>query len=631
MSNQKPPPISFNYIYFGIFLAILMLISLSSLLAKESTDGSRSFFLFYSFGQALWEVGLFVFIGWAIQHYFGNRWFSAFIGFTFVCFLCHILDFFLNRVLDLSLFATLSFVFGESLDNFFYLLDASGVPSWMWAILFSCIAAIPWIGIALYKSSHLITQRKPIAIRAESFIQFLFCVPAALFLWDLSTSRTLHPDAYTEFLKALPLKHTFLSPTNIFLQLNTTLSPAPSEMATAEAIDHYAQEAPLTKRPNIYLFVIESFRADFITPEVAPALSQFRDQNLSFPLSVSNGNASHISWFSIFHSKFPYYWNQTQKEEWSMGSPGIQALKQLGYKIHLYSSAQLNYYGMEQLLFGSLLDETNHFHHHAPKQAWQSDHEALTKLVQDRNAHPELTEGQLYIIFWDATHFDYSWPRNKPSKFTPFAKDIAYFRMFHTEKNIEQIKNRYRNAVHYIDTLFGNFLEQVPDHKQSVMIVLGDHAEEFFEHGHLFHCSHLVPEQFHIPLYFKFPTHDRKVVERPVISQMDIFPSLLDYLTGQPATFLQGQSIFRKSTWPYAIIARFNGGRTPYEFCVHTGKNQLIARFVEEQDIFNSETLQLISLKSCRGRTLTQCREHTAEWISEEFGPAINRLTQLPD
>src|SRR3990167_863147 len=158
MSNQSPSPrfFSLNYLYFGIFLAALMAMSLSSLLAKESTDGSRTFFLFYSLGQSLWEIAILIVAGWAIQHYLGSRWFLFFISLTFVGFLFHLLDFFLNRILDLSLFATLGFVLDENLDNFFYLLDASGVPLWIWAILFAGLIAVPWIGIALYKSSHLL-------------------------------------------------------------------------------------------------------------------------------------------------------------------------------------------------------------------------------------------------------------------------------------------------------------------------------------------------------------------------------------------------------------------------------------------------------------------------------------------
>src|SRR5690606_16912864 len=109
--------------------------------------------------------------------------------------------------------------------------------------------------------------------------------------------------------------------------------------------------------------------------------------------------------------------------------------------------------------------------------------EAIEQIQKDIAKNPELEQGQVFLIFWDSTHFDYNWPKNWTPKFTPFAKEFAYFKAFYSKKHIELIKNRYRNAVHYIDFLFGKFWEHLPRKEEAIVIVTGDHGEEFFEHG----------------------------------------------------------------------------------------------------------------------------------------------------
>lgn len=307
-----------------------------------------------------------------------------------------------------------------------------------------------------------------------------------------------------------------------------------------------------------------------------------------------------------------------------MGSPSLRLLKKYGYQIRLYSSAQLGYYGMDKLIFADLPDTSQTFHHAPPLQAADTDALALAKLQKDIAEDPTLQQGQLFIIFWDCTHFDYSWPKNWAPKFTPISQEFAYFRAFHSQNTIDQIKNRYKNSVNYMDSLFGSFLANLPNAEEAVIIFTGDHGEEFFEHGHLFHNSHLTHEQINVPLYFKFP--NRTVASHPIASQMDIFPTLFDYLTNNIPTFLEGNSLFKPPQWPFAITARFNAGLTPYEFCIHNGKNKLIVQFLNHVNIFDSNHLQILSLRTCNDKSIFDFKYNTEAWIDEEFSPAISRL-----
>lgn len=614
-----------NFLYFGCLFFALLIMSLCSLLPIASLDITSGFFFLYAMGQALLEVTLFVFLGWILEKYVSKIAWIFFIGFTFVVLLFHMLDFFMNRILDLSLWqAIMIFVIYEDINNFPHLLDASGIPLWIWGLGFISFLFIPWVGWFFYRLTARITTKSPLLIKQQTFVLLFSIIPTALLLWDVSIFRTIPPDAYTDFTKSLPWKHTFCHPQNLMISLPSTIKLPPSEEEIRSLMAPFSQT--LAHRPNIYLFMIESLREDIVTAQIAPHLSQFRDQNIHFPMAVSNGNGSHLSWFSTFHSQFPYYWSYLHDHPRTMGSPPLQLLQQLGYKIHVYSSAQLAYYNMEQVLFRNIPDTYTHFHHSPHLKAWQTDQATLQRFTQEFHENSTWKEGQIFIFFWDATHFDYSWPKDHSPPFTPISKGLSYFRAYQSPENIELIKNRYRNAVHYVDSLFGQFATTTPALHDSIVIVLGDHGEEFLEEGHLFHNSHLVKEQFHIPLYFHFPASHPIPPSRPIVSQIDIFPSILDYLTGQVPSFLQGESIFRPSQWPYALIARFNGGRMPYEFCFHNGTQQLTLRFANQSNPFNVNLLRIISCKSCPGKPLRECQRFAKDWIHQEFAGAWHPL-----
>ena len=627
MGPEKPLHTKINYLYFGIYCLFLVLMSASSILAKENLSGSRIFFFLYAAGQALLETSLFIFFGWILRKFTNRLIFYFFVGATFTFFILHILDFLMDRILNLSVWETISlFIFNETFDNFLYLLDASGIPLWIWAILFSAFAALPLLGILFYRIAERITERKPMHLRLELFPIVFCCLPAALFFWDFSGSRLIHPNTYTAFLQSLPWKFTFLEPKSVVLaDLHPLLQPPQEEQMLAYI---ETEQTPLAHKPNIYLFVIESLRADILTETVAPNLFAFRQETVPAALALSNANASHLSWFSIFHSQFSHNWNLVQQQDWKMGSPPLQMLKKLGYQIRLYSSAQLGYYGMESLLFGEnnhLLDSYQTFHHTPSISAAETDADALRALQKDLRDDPSLREGQVCIIFWDTTHFNYCWPKNWAPKFIPFAGDFSFFKAFYSAARIELIKNRYRNAFNYMDSLFGSFVEDLPNKDEAMIIVTGDHGEEFFEHGHLFHGSHISHEQTAVPLLMKFGAHTPKEGRR-ILTQMDIFPSILDALTGEAPAWLQGQSVFREESWPFAVISRNNAGRTPYEFCLHNGENKLIAQFANRRDISQSRSIQILSLFNRNDQTLPDSHTDVSAWIEQEFGPALQRF-----
>jgi len=77
------------------------------------------------------------------------------------------------------------------------------------------------------------------------------------------------------------------------------------------------------------------------------------------------------------------------------------------------------------------------------------------------------------------------------------------------KKDTEYIKGRYKGEIAYMDRrlidLIG-ILEEYAIRKNTVLIVTGDHGEEFMEHGFIGHGSHLYNESIRVPLIIWGPS-----------------------------------------------------------------------------------------------------------------------------
>ena len=108
-------------------------------------------------------------------------------------------------------------------------------------------------------------------------------------------------------------------------------------------------------------------------------------------------------------------------------------------------------------------------------------------------------------------------------------------------------KRQYLNSVAFVDSQIKDFVQSLKDqgrYDEALIMVTGDHGEEFYEHGSWFHSSSLEAEQISVPLLIKWP----KGVTAPDLksaSHLDILPSLLDYFAESPDSFshLPGKSL----------------------------------------------------------------------------------------
>ncbi len=627
--NSEHPKVSgipLNYLFFGCYFLVIAFVHVfHAFLIEPTISQTTYFFATYALSQcALETLALSLVCG--LIHNYVPRLMNGYVVVVFFFFLAHLIDFPLVRLMDMTFWYALHFISQESFDNFIELLLASNVSIFIWIVVGLASVCVLLSGIFFYRMAEKWTSQRPLAVSLP-LLGGLLCAGCLFLLsWDHGMKTRACSLYFDRFEKTLPWKSTFFSPYADHLVLKNSLKELEGEEELMRKLD--SRLFSLKIQPDIYLFVIESLREDYITPENSPHLKQFKNANISFEKAFSNANATHLSWFSLFHSKFPFYWGKQDTEASRGGSLPLQLLKKMGYKIHVSSSARLAYYQMNRLIFGEgeyLADSIFYPDEEECNEPYLRDQSAINHLIDQMNRGGS---GRLFIVFLDATHLDYSWPLEM-TVFTPYEEKINYFKAAFGRNKPEEIINRYRNALYFVDSQFGKFMEalnKTPSGKDALVVVTGDHGEEFYEHGHLFHASGLTHPQINPPLYYRFG--DNRAIQSKIqcnmTCHMDIFPTLFHYLTGEDlmGDILQGESIFKADRWPYTVISRFNASRTPHEYCIHNGKEKMIAEFSDEGNIFNSRFLKVLSTKNFNDENL----EKGIDSIYEEFSEALDRI-----
>ena len=230
-------------------------------------------------------------------------------------------------------------------QNFIEMIKATNISLNSWLLGAFCVVSLFFSSRIIYQISEKLSCRRKLHLSGAVLIIFLLAPVISLTIWDRVTLNKLSYASYDQFRQILPFKKTFYIPKQFLISIESALREIKSDTSIAMQT--------VCKRPPIYLFVIESLREDFITSEIAPNMFQFKQDNIAFDLAASGGNASHLSWFTLFHSEFPLRFSKNHISKKSEnGSLPIRVLKEMGYQIHLYTSAELAFYHMGESIFG---------------------------------------------------------------------------------------------------------------------------------------------------------------------------------------------------------------------------------------------------------------------------------------
>lgn len=310
--------------------------------------------------------------------------------------------------------------------------------------------------------------------------------------------------------------------------------------------------APPDRPYNIVWLVSESLRADMLDPEIMPSTWEFAEQAHRFTHHYSGGNGTRMGMFSMFYGLYGNLWFTFLREH--RGPVFFDALKQLNYQMKMFTSARFTYPEFDRTVFAAIPGEL--LHEEWGGAGWERDRrnvEAIEEFWNTRDA----TRPFMTFMFFESPHARYYFPDESIIR-KPYLEDLNYATM-DLNADMPLIKNRYINACHHLDSQIAKLLDYLRQHDlldSTIVLITGDHGEEFMEKGRWGHNSEFTEEQVRTPMVLWAPGTGASVTDR-ITSHLDLPATILPLLgvRNDPRDYSLGASLLTGPEREYTVVA----------------------------------------------------------------------------
>ncbi|MFN7938699.1 MAG: sulfatase-like hydrolase/transferase [Bryobacteraceae bacterium] len=340
-----------------------------------------------------------------------------------------------------------------------------------------------------------------------------------------------------------------------------------------ELEDYAARVDRNRKHPNLLVFAVESLRQDEVTRMVAgrmvmPAVSRMAEEGFEFRRAYSTGNESLYSMTSLISGLHPLKtpsrdrftpidypmlrlpdllstvydtaFVSSSNEKWqNMVSVSRSPKLGLFYDAEVHQGKSLpadpldNGFASEiakgNLRTGTLDDATTT--------------EQLQSWIRRKREKPFFA-----MVSYQTSHYPYEQGFQIPAPFTPntFSPEerAGFSFVSYPLSALDRMRNRYWNSLAYIDTQIASTVELLKQSGQldnTLIVVLGDHGELFYENGRVTHASELHEKTLRVGLVLSGKTIPRGHHDQP-FTLLDLPPLLLELTAMPPHAGFQGIS-----------------------------------------------------------------------------------------
>ncbi len=277
------------------------------------------------------------------------------------------------------------------------------------------------------------------------------------------------------------------------------------KLASDVHLDAYPQKAIERvphKKYNIVWIACESLPARFCTPEIMPATQKFAEKGVMFNKHYSGGNVTRQGLFSQFYALPGSYWKTFLAA--NRGPLLIDWLIEDGYSFECYTSAKFTYPEFDRTVFFNIPSEDLH-EDSSNGRSWERDRRNLKRVLNSIETGADSGNPFFVFMFFESAHNPYEFPEDsviEKDYIEPFNEALA------VPANRVQIMNRAKNAVYHLDSCLAQIYQCLENKgllENTIVVVCGDHGEEYFEKGYLGHSSAFVEEQIRTPLVLYYP------------------------------------------------------------------------------------------------------------------------------
>lgn len=326
------------------------------------------------------------------------------------------------------------------------------------------------------------------------------------------------------------------------IQFNASLEDSTSSTtnSTQKSVKAYwsdlflGSHAKSSKKPNIFLILIDTLRPDHLSCYgyerlTSPNIDKLAAEGIRFEKAFSAAPWTNPSILALFTGQYPSdVWEpKPHKEAIKLAVPArIDTLAEVLSANGYFTIAASDHPGINYRLFGQGFDIYAHLYiDDGQYLGWREkdDEKVLKQLHLLLKGRPE--NGLFTYIHLIYPHQPYEPPPPYDDYFGRGA-----FRI--TRKNKASVINMYDAEIKRTDDFIGDFLADIRRlnlDNDSIIILLSDHGEGFWEHRLREHGNSLYNELLHIPLILRAPGRlpEGKTIT-PLVRNVDILPTILD-------------------------------------------------------------------------------------------------------
>jgi len=304
---------------------------------------------------------------------------------------------------------------------------------------------------------------------------------------------------------------------------------------------------------NIIVLAIDSWNTRTFTAQCMPHTHAFakKCENYKNHLSSSNGTRGGI--FGLFYGVSSYYWRDFDLA--SIHPILIHELLNQGYYVQAYPSSTL----LNPPFTKNVFNEVPNLNIAGEGDtSYERDCNITNKFISELEKY----DGKrpfFSFIFYDTAHA-IALPKDKLYHFQP-SWNFADYTKLNNEMDPLPFFNLYRNCVFEIDSLAGKIYNTLSEKgllKNTIVIITGDHAQEFNENHKNYwgHGSNYTKAQIHVPFLYYYPGCKPCNIEYRT-THYDISATLLhDVLgvTNPVSDYSMGLNLHNSSPRPWHIV-----------------------------------------------------------------------------
>lgn len=312
----------------------------------------------------------------------------------------------------------------------------------------------------------------------------------------------------------------------------------------------------LDKKFNVLVIVVDGLRFDMLDRETMPHSWEFGQKNIIFANHYSGGNGTRFGIFSLFYGIDGTYWHNFLARR--ISPVLVNTLVDKGYDFKILSSTRLTFPEFRKTAFIRIPERIEDSFGNL--NAAEKDMIITERFI--RYASNSGAEKPFFaFVFYDSSHQPYLYPREF-EKFQPAGDpEINYFKDI-SKESISILKNRYKNAVYYNDYLIGRIIDSLTKNdllKNTIVVITGDHGEEFYENGYFGHTSSFDDYQVKTVFILHYPGIGHFVNER-LTGHADLVPTLMEALgcISSPEDYSHGVSLLSKKARNYITSSNWD-------------------------------------------------------------------------